>query len=88
MWYVYILELSNWRWYTWSTIDITTRILQHEKGEVNSTKNVRPVTLLYMREFQTIQQARQVEYWLKKQKSKRILQMFMDDILVLPSFRN
>jgi predicted GIY-YIG superfamily endonuclease len=38
---------------------------------------VRPLKLLYSKSFATMESAHQKELWLKKQKSKKIIQEFM-----------
>jgi len=75
--YVYILEMKNWRYYIWSTNDVKRRIAEHHRWNTASTKNNRPLKLLYYKEFITKEDAHQKELWLKKQKSKKIVQNFM-----------
>ena len=81
-WFVYVLKTSNWRYYVWSTNNLNRRIQQHQEGKNLATKHVRPVILLYYKEYNQIKEARQMEYWLKKQKDKKTIQKFMDSKFV------
>jgi putative endonuclease len=72
--YVYILLCSNGKYYTGSTIDLERRLIQHQNGEgSNFTKKYLPVELVYVEEFQRIDQAfyreKQIQGWnrLKKE---------------------
>jgi len=76
-WYVYILEMSNWKYYIWSTSDVERRFSEHQRWKTLSTKNNRPLILLYYRKFATKEEAHTKELWLKKQKSKKVVQNFM-----------
>ena len=53
-----------------STNDITRRVKEHNLGKVISTKNHRPLTLVYTQGCKTETDARALE---KKIKSKRLL---------------
>ena len=77
MWFVYILSMNNWKYYVWSTTDLERRIAHHQNGKVQSTKYFTPLWLLYSRKCTTIREARQVEYWLKKQKDRKQIERFM-----------
>ena len=69
--------MKNWKYYIWSTINLDKRITQHQNGEVKSTKPFIPIRLLYSRNFNTIKEARQKEYRLKKQKDRKQIERFM-----------
>jgi len=75
--FVYILSMNNWKYYTWSTTDLERRITQHQNGLVKSTKLFIPIWLLYSRKYDTIKEARQKEYLLKKQKDRKQIERFM-----------
>jgi putative endonuclease len=75
--YVYILECSDGSYYTGSTIDMETRINQHNSGQgANHTKKRLPVKLVYLEEFQRIDDAfyreKQVQGWSRKKKEALI----------------
>ena len=79
-WYVYILLTKNSHYYIWSTRDVKQRLAQHKKWDVVTTKRLAPVKLIFTRKYHTIQCARKIENWLKKQKSKKIVEKFMSPI--------
>lgn len=65
--YTYILiSLKDGKKYIGSTIDLNQRILEHNKGRVDSTKNRRPIKLLGYREFDSIAEATIYEKKYKK----------------------
>ena len=45
MWYVYVLKCSNGEYYKGCTIDIQERLQRHQKGWVESTRDLLPVYL-------------------------------------------
>ncbi|GAB4219841.1 MAG: hypothetical protein Fur009_7780 [Candidatus Microgenomates bacterium] len=73
--FVYILKsLKNNRFYIGSTQDINKRWLKHKRGEVKSTKNLRPLKIEFYQEYPNIKQARYIELKLKKLKRKDYLE--------------
>ncbi len=78
MWYVYVLECSNWRYYIWSTKNIDDRMQRHQTWRVKSTKNILPIKLVYYRRFNNIQLARKIEYMIKQKKNRWYIEYFMD----------
>ncbi|MCC6639428.1 GIY-YIG nuclease family protein [Candidatus Falkowbacteria bacterium] len=68
MWFVYILQSQkdlNW-FYKGSTNNIERRFLQHESGEVQSTKAYRPFKLVYYEAYLTKNSAQNREYSIKQ----------------------
>ncbi len=65
MYYVYLLELANKFIYTGSTPTLKERLNEHSKGKCISTKNFRPVKLIWYGAFPTRLQARRFENYLK-----------------------
>lgn len=65
MYFVYILKLANGKIYTGSTPDIKKRVEQHQRGYVLSTKNFRPIKLIWYCSFANRLQARRFELYLK-----------------------
>ena len=65
MYYVYILYLANNTFYTGSTTDIYRRIKEHKNGKSKSTKNFRPLKLVWYCIFPSRLQARRFENYLK-----------------------
>lgn len=67
MYYVYILKsLKDSNIYLGSTNDLRRRLLEHNSGEVISTKGRRPFELRYYEAYFLEQDARHREYSLKK----------------------
>jgi len=69
-WYVYILECNNWRYYVWSTNDIVRRYKEHCQWKSIYTRRIRPLKLIYVKEFEILDEARMFEKYIKKQKEK------------------
>jgi putative endonuclease len=66
MFYVYILQsLKNKRLYTGFTANLRDRFNEHEKGKVSSTKNIRPLMLIYYEAYRAEKDARIREKFLK-----------------------
>lgn len=65
MYFVYLLRLANGKIYTGSTPRLKKRCIEHTEGKVLSTKNFRPLTLVWECSFPTRLQARRFEDYLK-----------------------
>ena len=75
MFYVYVLESGrNGRYYIGHTNSLDRRLQRHNEGRVRSTRNLRPLRLVYREAYEDGKTARQREYWLKAQKSRRLVQ--------------
>ena len=75
--YVYILKCCDDSYYTGSTKDIQRRFDQHQKGMgANHTKKRLPVELVYVEEFQRIDDAfyreKQIQGWSRAKKEALI----------------
>jgi putative endonuclease len=75
--YMYILLCSNGQYYTGSTNNIERRLAQHQEGEgSNFTRKHLPVKLVYLEEFDRIDDAfhreKQVQGWSRKKKEALI----------------
>jgi len=75
---VYILECANGRYYAGSTNDLERRLAEHRRGHCHSTKYVLPVQLKAFIETETLKQARQLEYSIKKRKSRKHIEELID----------
>ncbi|HIT90671.1 MAG TPA: GIY-YIG nuclease family protein [Candidatus Merdenecus merdavium] len=65
--YTYIVECKDKTLYTGWTNDINKRLLDHENGKgAKYTKGRAPITLVYLEEFQSKQEAMSREYHIKK----------------------
>lgn len=73
--YLYILQSEvNERYYIGSTIDLDRRLKEHNEGKTTSTRLTRPFKVVFVQEYETIQEARNMEYRLKKKKSRLIIE--------------
>ncbi len=83
MHYVYLLQLNNRQIYTGSTKDLRRRILEHEKGEVTSTKHKRPIKLILYEAYLLKSDAERREKYLKTTEGKRFLKQQLKDYFKL-----
>jgi len=82
--YVYILQSKdNQRYYVGSTVNLEKRICQHQNGYVKSTRNLLPIQLRFSQKYDTIKEARQIEYKLKKMKSKPLIERIIKERIIL-----
>jgi putative endonuclease len=65
MYYAYILQLKDGSYYHGFSTDLKQRIKTHENGSVESTKNLRPIKLIFYAAFSTKQKAVEFEKYLK-----------------------
>lgn len=74
MYYVYVLrsEVDN-NFYVGYSSNLENRLIQHEKGLVNSTKNRRPLELVYFEGCLNQQDATHREKYLKTSWGKRYI---------------
>ena len=77
---IYILRsLVNGRYYIGSTNDLTRRIEEHLKGKTKSLRFIKPFELVFSQTYNSIQEARKIEYKLKKLKSRLIIERIIKD---------
>ncbi len=65
MYYVYILLQNNGQHYVGSTPDLKNRVSEHERGYAESTKNLRPLKLVWYCGFEDRLAALRFEKYLK-----------------------
>jgi len=65
VYYVYILKLFDNSLYVGYSSDLKARIKFHQQGIVKSTKNIRPVKLIYYSAFSSQKKATNFEKYLK-----------------------
>ncbi|MCZ6603529.1 MAG: GIY-YIG nuclease family protein [Alphaproteobacteria bacterium] len=70
MCYVYFLQLKNADIYVGSTNDLRQRVASHKRGQVNSTKPFRPLSLKSYVAVQTEETARKLEKYFKSGSGK------------------
>ena len=82
MYYVYILFSKRLnQLYKGSTSDLKTRVNQHNKGQVKSTKKGVPWQIIYYEAFSSKKDALREELFLKSGKGKeRIKYLFKDTL--------
>jgi putative endonuclease len=78
--FVYIIKsVKSGRFYIGSTINLERRLIQHEKGANNSTRNYGEIKLIFSQEYSTVREARIIERKLKKLKRKDYLKKIVED---------
>ncbi len=65
MFYVYILQLSNKKYYHGFSTNLKDRYEDHLKGKVAATKNFRPLKLVFYASFLKQEKATDFEKYLK-----------------------
>ena len=65
MYYTYVLQLKDKSYYVGYSSDLKERIKDHQEGSVESTKNLRPVKLIYYSAFSSQKKATDFEKYLK-----------------------
>ena len=72
--YVYILRSEkDGKRYIGSTVDVEKRYLEHQQGEVKSTKHRRPLKLIYIESFDDKHSAQMRERFFKTGKGREYL---------------
>lgn len=74
MYYVYLLKLSNGSFYTGQTDDLKRRFKEHQQGKSPSTKNKRPLELIYYEAYVYRQDAAARERYLKTGDGRKSIQ--------------
>ena len=77
--FVYLLlSKKDHKTYVGSTNDVERRITEHNNGKTPSTRNRRPLKLIYTEEFDTLLEARNREKYLKSRKGRKELKMIFE----------
>ena len=84
MYYLYILLLSNGDLYKGITSNLKRRIKEHQLGKVKSTRNKRPLRLIYYEAYLLKSDAGRRENFLKTTEGRRLLKQQLKDILKGP----
>ena len=73
--YLYILQSEKTgKHYVGVTKEIATRLAQHNRGAVKSTRSGRPWKLLYSEEYNSSSEAARRERYIKNQKSRAYIE--------------
>ena len=78
MFSVYILRLSNNKYYIGQTSDLDRRILLHRVGGSRYTKPYRPLKLIYLEQYKTRAEAMRREKYLKTIKNRSALNKIIE----------
>ena len=71
---IYILQSKkNGKYYIGSTNNLDRRIAEHNSGKTRSSKYLRPLRLVFKKEFEALKKAREIESKLKKLKNRNII---------------
>jgi len=82
--FVYILESQkNKTYYIGSTNNLERRLNEHNSGKVKYTKNLRPWKLKFFKKYDSLTEARKVEYKLKKLKRRDIVEKIIKEQKVI-----
>lgn len=71
--HVYILKLSNGKYYTGISKNLPKRLKQHQSGQSKSTKHARPVTLIWNYRCLFRRIARKLEIRIKNTGAKKFI---------------
>src|SRR3989338_7886794 len=66
--FVYILQNEDGKYYIGSTVDLDDRMQHHLGGYTPSTKRLGKLKLIFSQKYQTLKEARSIEFKLKKLK--------------------
>ena len=79
MYYHYVLLLVNNKLYNGFSNDLKTRFTEHQDGKVKSTKNFRPVKLVYYEAFLNKKDALRREKYFKTDKGKKVIRIMLKE---------
>ena len=80
MYFLYILQsIKNNRYYIGSTNNLERRLIEHNCGKTRSLKYLRPLEIVFQKEFEKETDARLMERKLKKFKSRTIIESIIKD---------
>lgn len=71
--YIYILKLSNHKYYTGITNNLDRRLREHISGKCKSTRYYRPIYLTFMTDGFNRKFARKIEVYIKNMGAKRFM---------------
>jgi predicted GIY-YIG superfamily endonuclease len=75
-----LLSQKDKRTYLGSTDNLERRITEHDTGKCGSTKNRRPLKLIYTENFETLYGARIREKYLKSRKGRKELKNIFEKL--------
>lgn len=79
MYYLYILKSeSTGRFYVGQTVNLEDRLFRHNSRKSIATRSGLPWTLIFKKDYQSRSDAIIAEKWIKRMKSKDIIQQIID----------
>lgn len=75
-----LLSKKDLKTYVGSTDNIERRFQEHISGKVKSTKNRRPLELIYQEKFSSLSEARLREKYLKTKKGRKELKIIFEKL--------
>jgi len=83
---VYILKSELGKYYIGSSDNLERRLKQHKEGTTPSTKRMGKMELVFYQSYQSLKDARSVEFKLKKLKRKDFIEKIIDEdfIKIMP----
>jgi putative endonuclease len=79
MFFVYLLLLKNNKIYTGYTDNLRRRIKEHKDGKVKSTKNLKPLKLIFCEIFLNKKDAQRREKYFKTTKGKKMIKILLKE---------
>jgi putative endonuclease len=76
---VYILKSESGKYYIGSTDNLDRRLNQHNSGHTHSTKRMGNLSLVFCQEYETLKNARNIEFSLKKLKRKDYIEKIVKE---------
>jgi len=85
--FVYILKSDSGKYYIGSTNDLPRRLEQHKRGNTPTTKRMGCVSLVFSQEYDSLKDARNIEFRIKKLKRKDYIEKIINEghIKILPA---
>lgn len=74
---VYVLQDSNKKLYKGMTNSLPRRLSEHARGETKTTRTMTNLRLIYKEEYDTIEEARKREMYLKTAAGRRFLKQIL-----------
>ncbi|MCD4761434.1 GIY-YIG nuclease family protein [bacterium] len=77
MHYVYLLQLANTHIYSGLTKNLKRRYYEHQSGKTKSTKDLRPLKLIFFEAYLNKQDAERRERYFKTDKGKKMIRVLL-----------
>ena len=84
--YILLSERNN-QYYIGATKDLARRLKEHERGGTVTTKRLAPMHLVFSQELSTLEEAKRIERWLKRQKNHKFIERIIKEGKITKSGR-